>query len=326
MKKVLFLTMYDQDGTYWYRQAPLQYLNNENITVERKPYQGNIGFEFFLGYDILFLERPSSQNDLSIVKLAKQCGLRVVVDFDDDCLHVDVLNPMWHHYAHVKEIVMECIALSDEIWVSTPGIKKSFSLLNNNIHVIPNCLNDYVNKIENKKPFNPTTKKAFWRGGSSHESDVYQPGIAEKLVETINNNTEWVFQFLGFRFIWLEMRCGKNYTPVSQMPLLQYMEYINTENPNIVFCPLQNTKFNESKSNISWLESTYAGACFFGNKSLPEFNLPTIRDYNELDIHLSDDDRMEALRSSNERSWTYIQQNLLLSKVNLLRIERLLAL
>lgn len=326
MKKVLFLTMYDQDGTFFYRIAPLQHISHEKITIERKPYHGNIGFEFFLGHDILFLERPSSQNDLSIIKLAKQCGLKVITDWDDDCLHVDLLNPMWHHYNECKQTVMECIAISDEVWVSTSGIKKSFYLLNKNIHVIPNCLNDYVFHVEQKRPFNPDTKKAFWRGGGSHEADVYQPGIAEKLVETINKNTEWNFQFLGFRFIWLEMRCGANYTPVSQMPLLQYMAYLNDENTNIIFCPLQNTKFNESKSAISFIEATYAGACFFGNKSLPEFNLPTIRDYNELDIHLSDDYRMEALRSSNERSWTYIQQNLLLSTVNQVRIERILEL
>lgn len=324
MKKVLFLTMYDQDGTFFYRIAPLQHICNESISIERKPYQGNIGFEFFLGYDILFLERPSSQNDLSIIKLATQCGLKTVTDWDDDCLHVDLLNPMWHHYNECKQTVMECIALSDEVWVSTPAIKKSFSLLNKNIHVIPNSLNDFIFKVENKKSFNLHTKKAIWRGGSSHQADVYQPDIAEKLVETINNNTDWAFQFLGFRFIWLEMRCGANYTPVSQMPLLQYMEYLNTENPNVVLCPLQNTKFNESKSAISFIEATYAGAVFCGNTNLPEFKDKPILSFDYLAENLSESPELHKI--TNNSAWEYICDNLPLSKVNLLRVERLLRL
>lgn len=325
MKKILILTQFDNDATYYYRQLPLFQLNNPGIEVKRKPYHGDIAYSFFEDFTHLFLERPSGNHDLDVIKLAKQLGLKIITDWDDDCLHVDNLNPMWHHYKNAKATIMECLVLSDEVWVSTKSLKKAYSMLNVNIHVIPNCLNDDIHKVENKRSFNADTRKATWRGGQSHESDVYTPGITESLLKSINNHENWAFQFIGCRFIYLEMRCGKNYFPVMNMPLLQYFDYLNEQNPNLIFHPLQSTRFNESKSNIAFIEATYVGACFFGNKSLPEFNLPTIRDYNELDIHLSDDDRIEALRSSNERSWTYIQQNLLLSNVNKKRTERILA-
>lgn len=320
MKRVLLLTAYDQDGTYFYRQQPLFNLSNAEMSIQRKPYYGEIGYSFFDGFDILFMERPSGVNDLHVIKLAKQCGLKVITDWDDDVLHLDSYNPMWHHYEENKKTVMECISLSDDVWVSTDGLKKSFKLLNRNIHVIPNAHNDYIHSVQKKKAFNPDTKKAIWRGGSSHEADVYE--VSNVLINRINDNQDWQFQFIGFRFIYMEQRCGDNYLPVSQMPLMQYFEYLQKENPNIVFHPLCNTKFNESKSNIAWLEATYAGAAFFGNKGLPEFNHISI---NAVKTDITKVDHA-SLKIANELAWDYILENLLLSKVNLLRTERILAL
>jgi hypothetical protein len=255
MKKLLYMTQFPDDATAYYRIAPLIYINHKDISITKKEYAGNITWEFFVGYDILFLERPSGHNDLNAIKLAKQCGLKVITDWDDDCIHLPVIHPMWHYYNQCKAIVMECLALSDEVWVSTPSLKKAYGLLNQNIHVIPNCHNDFIMPVEKKLPFNPKGKKAIWRGGGSHEADVYS--VAADLVKVINKHRSWQFQFVGCRFVYLELQCGekygKNYTPVSPMPLLQYFSYMHKENPAVVFHPLQNNKFNESKSNIACL-------------------------------------------------------------------------
>ena len=158
MKRVLYINQYPEDATSYYRIHPLVYLQSKDISITKLFYGGNISWETFIGYDILFIERPSSNNDLNIITLAKQCGLKIVTDWDDDCLHIDQFNPMWHHYEQCRATLMECIVLSDEVWVSTAGIKKSFKLLNSNIHVIPNCHNDYLHPIKNKKAFNLNTK------------------------------------------------------------------------------------------------------------------------------------------------------------------------
>lgn len=321
MKKVLLLTQWDDDGTYFYRLKPLFYIKNPEIIIERKPYFGNINYSFFDGYDTLIMERPSANHDLNCIKLAKQCGLKVITDWDDDCMHLDQYNPMWHTYDRDKPIVMECITLSDEIWVSTIGIKKSFKFLNKNIHVLPNAHNDYLMPIENKRAFSPDTKKAIWRGGGSHEADVYEK--SEQLIEVINNNKDWQFQFIGFRFVAMEQRCGDNYLPVSLMPLMQYFKYLHTENPNIVFHPLSNNKFNESKSNIAIIEASYAGAAFFGNVSLPEFCGITLKGMSEF---CKGDYDIKSLEIANSITWEYICDELLLSKVNEVRKERLIKL
>lgn len=318
MKKVLYMNFFDTDATHFYRLAVLSAIKHPDLIIEQKPYSGNITWSLFSGYDILILERPSSGHDLSIMKLAKQMGLKIIVDHDDDCLHVPIMNPMWHFYQDCKKIVMECLVLADEVWVSTTALKKAYSLLNKNIHIIPNALNNYLFPVEKKKPFNTNTKKAFWRGGGSHEADVYE--VADKLIKVINKQRKWKFQFIGCRFVYMELKCGDNYQPVSQMPLMQYMNYIVDKNPNMVFHPLQDNLFNKSKSNIALIEAVYSGAAFCGNINLPEFKLPGVLSIDYLAENLS-----ENLETAHLASWHYIKENLLLSKINELRVERLLA-
>lgn len=323
MKKILVLTIYDQDATYFYRILPLFYINNAEITISRKRYEGQIGYSFFENYTHVFLERPSGNEDLSLIKLAKQMGLTIISDYDDDIIHLPITNPMWHHYQQCKANVMECLALSDEVWVSTKTLKKAYSLLNNNIHILPNCHNNFLFPIEKKVKFNMKTKKIIWRGGLSHEADVYD--YASNIIKLINKNKKWQFQFIGCRFIYLELHCDKNYTPVSPMPLMQYFDYMGTENPNIVLHPLQDNLFNRSKSNIAFIEATYAGAAFFGNTNLPEFSKECIFPLNELSEAMGKN-YLGAMEAANNESWDYIQANLLLSDVNKLREERLLVL
>lgn len=319
MVKALLLTNWDSDATYFVRLMPLFYIDNPRIKIERKPYQGQIAYSFFDSYTHLIMERPSGHNDLQVIKLAKQRGLKILLDYDDDVLHVFHHNPMHQTYESAKSTILECISEADEVWVSTNGVKKSFSLLNKNIHVIPNSHDNILHPVKEKKPFNRVEKKVIWRGGGSHEADIYEKG--EFIVELVNSNPEWMFYFVGDRFIWLEQRCGNNYQPVSQMPLLQYFEFIHKLNCPIQFHPLSDTIFNRSKSNLAWLEGSFAGSAFFGNTNLPEFkhdsiytfeNLPKL---NEL-----------PLEEKNTEAWEYIQENLLLSDINKIREERLLAL
>jgi len=323
MKKVLHITQYPDDGTAFYRSTPLKYIDGKDISVTFQPLMGQIAWNTFVGYTHLLLTRPSSHNDLAMIRLAKDCGLKVISDYDDDVLHVDQYNPTFHIYESAKGLILDCLLFSDEIWVTTAGLKKSFGMYNQNIHVIPNAHNDYLFKAKYKKPFNANTKKAFWRGGGSHQADVYE--VADYLVKTINDNQDWEFQFIGERFVYLEQRCGANYQPVSQMSLMQYFKYLYSQNPNVMFAPLSNTKFNQSKSNISWIEATYAGSAFFGNCELNEFNQEGTLPLSLLSEYPSKEGRLDIMKNANEISWANIHDNLLLSRINELRKERILS-
>ncbi len=326
MKKILYMSMWLNDASSYYRLMPLEYLNNPEFTIERKPYSGDITFSTFIGYDVLIMERPSSGADLNAIKLAKQCGLKTILDYDDDLLHVDMYNPLYSAYEQSKQTIIDALMEADEVWVSTEGLAHSFRFYaGKKTVVIPNSHNDYIQPIANKKPFNPNTKKAIWRGGASHEADVYER--AEDIVKLINKHDDWFFQFIGFRFVYLEQRCGDNYLPVYPMPLLQYFEYMADENPNILIFPLADTLLNRSKSNISWIEATYCGAMYFGNTNLPEFNKKHIQPIDALwdgDNFLNWPVLQEVSYFYNKDSWTEICDTLLLSNVNKIREQRLL--
>jgi len=323
MKKIIYFDWF-QSATEFYRSSGvLQYINNPGLEITRSTVT-NISYATLAGYDTVILERPSSQESMNIVRLAKDMRIKVIVDYDDDILHLTQYNPMYETYKQQMPSCVECLALADEVWVTTKSIVRSFSLYNKNIHVIPNAHNDYLFKLEDKKPFNVGVKLAMWRGGYSHEEDVYDIGIPEMLIDVINNNMDWTFKFIGQRFKYMEKRCGDNYVSQEGASTVQFYKMIHKENPCIAFYPLADTVFNRAKSNICFIEATYAGAAFFGNKALPEFSHDSILPFSELRNGIEKYTR-RSLQKANKLAWEHIQKHLLLSNINKLREKRLLA-
>lgn len=320
MKKVLYHSFYPNDASAFYRStAVFPYINHPDLQIKIcNPHS----FADFCGFDTLFLQRPCEESHLNLIKLAKDTGLKVIIDYDDDPLSLPVSNPMYEYYSDHKKNIMECLLASDEIWVSTEGIKKAFRLYNKNIHVIPNAHNDHVYPVKDKRSFT-YNKKAMWRGGHSHTGDMYDIGMPEKIINMVNENSDWEFVFLGQRFEYLELRCGNNYIAKSGASTIQFYKQMQKENACIFFYPLADNIFNRSKSNCSWLESTYSGSAFFGNKNLPEFDKHFVYSISNVWEGIKELGS-EDLNIANKLSWEYICDELLLSKVNSKRIERLL--
>lgn len=325
-KRVLYYPLNSSDSSSFYRiSGVLPYINNTDFELIDISNVNDFGWETFVNADVFILQRPFSMNHANMIGLAKDMGLKVILDYDDDLLNVDMYNPTYDLYLDAKAGIKACIQQSDEVWVSTVSIKESLCEWSKNTTVIPNAHNDYLFKVEDKKQFNGKTKTVAWRGGMTHSADVYEN--ADKLVEVINNNPTFRFNFFGERFTYLEQRCGVNYNAITPMSTVQFFRYFNKLNPNLVIFPLRNTKFNQGKSTICWIESTYAGAMFVGNKKLyPEIST-MVYSIEELDYfigHKGQDDYYTALQY-NDLSWKYILKNLLLSDINKLRTERILA-
>lgn len=320
MKKILYHSFYPDDASAFYRStAVFPYIEHAELQITQGAPNSFAGL---CGYDTLFVQRPCEQYHLNLIKLAKDTGLKVIIDYDDDPLHLPNDNPMWDYYEKHKATIIDSVIAADEVWVSTEGIEKAFKFYNRNIQVIPNAHNDYIFPVENKKSF-VYNKKAMWRGGHSHLGDMYDIGVPEKIIDMVNSNKNWTFQFLGQRFEYLEKRCGDNYIAMGGASTVQFYKLMHEENPCVFFYPLADTVFNRSKSNIAWLESTYSGAAFFGSKNLSEFDLEFIEDFKYIENSL-DEYHKEIYKQCNKSAWEYILENLLLSKVNNKRIERLL--
>lgn len=323
MKKILYFDHHSSPSEY-YRLLPLDYVKSPNFTVIRST-ERSINMMTINEYDVVVFCRPTSQVYLNAIKLCRDQHKKTIVDFDDDCLNVPPTNPMYETYEAEKNNTIQCLMLADEVWVTTDGIKKSFSYYNKNIQVIPNALNDTIFPVKAKKPF-LFNKLAMWRGGLSHIGDIYSPGITEYIISIINSNPIWKFYSLGQRFEFIEYRVTQgNYYRNDGASPIQFYKMMQEFRPCLFYYPLEPHAFNAGKSNCSLIESVYAGAAYFGNTLLPEFQKPGVMEFRELaaTLRLPDKKLEPLLRKNHELSWKYIQENLLLSKVNEKRLERI---
>jgi hypothetical protein len=259
--------------------------------------------------------------------MARNMGLKIVIDYDDDLFNIPQDNPVHLGFEVLKETMKSICTIADLIWTSTEAIKTTVSQWNNKVTVIPNAHNDYLLPVNKKKEFNLDTKKVAYRGGVTHEVDVYSH--VDEWSSIINNNKDYDFYFLGARFMYLESLCGDNYNVMVGMHIIDYFKFFSELNPNIFIYTLKDTKFNKAKSNISWIEATYAGASVIAPSFLPEFErMPGVITYNK---HMSNvfnnvKDVPKQLSITNNISWKYIKENLLLSQVNNKRYQSLLEL
>lgn len=309
--RVYYYALTPDDPTSFYRMnGVLPYI--DGIYFKDLSDTKVFNWSTFSGADIFIIQRPYSIQHLNIIKLAKDMGVKVIGDYDDDLLEVDFYNPTYEMYEACKPNTIACLKELDEVWVSTMSISNSFKPHNNNIRIIPNAHNDYMMPV-NKKVAHNKNNRVAWRGGESHAFDILTN--KESLIELINGSPEKQFYFCGARHIDLERSCGENYNVVSGMTIMQFFKYLRELNPQYFIYPLANTPFNNGKSNISWIESTYSGAAFFGNTTLvDQFGYKFM---NNLEVLDGDTEAM------NSESWEYIKENLLLSKINKTRKELL---
>lgn len=320
MKRILYFDWW-RAATEYYRLYPLDFIDSHELVIVRST-EPNPDFKLLEAFDTIIISRATTPETLSVIKLAKRLRCRVIIDYDDDCLHLDQYNPMYLYYQQHKKSMTDCIILADEIWVSTAAVKESFRLYNKNIHIIPNALNQHDFPVGKKMPFE-RKKLASWRGGYSHEGDMYDLGVPERLINMVNSNRDWQFNMFGQRFLYYEKRCGDNYVAhPGNDNFVHFQEIMQQNNSPVFFYPLSDTPFNRSKSNCSWIENTYCGSSFFANLALPEFNMPGISDLKLLNKAISEK-HWGYMRKQHELSWQYIKDNLLLSTVNKIREGRL---
>jgi len=313
-------------GSSYYRiQGVLPLIKHDLLELTDLSDKNWTTWQVLNGLDMLVFHRPFTADHFAVIEQARAMGIWVIADYDDDVLNVPDHHPVYELYNENKANAINCVKSADEVWASTRSILETFYNFNHNIHVIPNAHNDYLFPVELKKPFNWEVSKLVYRGGNTHRLDLYH--VKKDLQAMATENKEWQFIFIGIidnQEFFDDMRTNTNVYLTSKMPFMQYMTHLMTINAPAMIAPLDNHKLNRAKSNISWLEGTYAGSAFFGNKLLPEFNFPFILPFSLAGKAIKDK-HIATLKKSNEESWAYIKENLLLSKINLLRLDRLLA-
>lgn len=330
MKNLLCLIPSFHDATSFYRAAgPIGRI---------RKVVSNVQFNFINEYnwatlhmcDALFVQRPFKEDHVKVIEMAKNQGLKVWVDYDDDLFTVPTDNPASGVYneAATKKAVAKCIAMADEVTVTTPFLKKRFQEgpvpLNKNITVIPNAFDfEMFNYRDDETSMR--NKIMLWRGSITHERDLTT--VAKEVINIAQDPkcSEWLWRFVGYNpwFI-TDKLLPKQYIHSKSLDIMEYNRHIFDIAPQAIFVPLHDSVFNRSKSNIAWFEGTLAGAvCIAPNWE--EWTQPGIINY---DSPRNFEDIVKAVMGGQINlekmvtdSWNHMKENFDIRKVNRKRIE-----
>lgn len=267
------------NGVTWWRMfRPLQLLAAAHPEIKIRFNPGHLFPHDFLFCDILLVFRPVNLDHPRIIAQAKEHGCKVILDYDDDLLNIPVGYSMYKDTYVKRAAILESLALADVVWTSTDNLK---DVCHKNVqdfvaqlrrspqglppqYKVPKFVTVKNAVLPDDLPAGPNgnTKTALWRGSDFQRDDV---DAYRSQYDQIVRNTK-SFTWVGFMPTWgdvqrTDYRVDYNFG----IKTLQWFEYMKAIKPSILWKPLVNNPFNQSKSNISWLEATAAGAVCVSN-------------------------------------------------------------
>jgi glycosyltransferase involved in cell wall biosynthesis len=258
MKKILGLCG-DPNGVSTYRIIrPMEKIGADCITntSKEKLVFGEIS-KTFEKYDVVII-KYILEKELAAELLAAKCqaqvknpNFKLYVDIDDDVFAIPksskVVQKFWTPDA--KVIFRFFIKNVDGLICSTENLAKKFKKYNPNVHVVPNKV---ISSQWARKNIQDGVRIG-WTFSMSHVEDI--PVIREALQIIHQKYPDVIIETT-------EGLIGGVTQPIKGVPFVKFHEWLPSRGWDIAIAPLKDNAFNKGKSNIKWLESTMAGACF----------------------------------------------------------------
>lgn len=294
----------------WYRGTGVyRYLGGcDTVTVP-------MNWDSLINYDVLVVIRPASEDRYNTIMMAKECGLKVIVDFDDDYFTVPASSIAYEALQQdaTRNIIVQCMYNADVVTVSTEAIKRSAigqGIKKEKIRAIPNAWNDY------HRPFNPVfmSNKSFFLRGDEHAWNDIQCHIND--IKALSDKYD-LYTIGNMKQFYYHCRLKA----INYMTPPFYFSYLNDEmSCRVALKPMMPNEFNQSKSNCAWIEATAAGSVTVVSEGFPEFDKPGVVQsnnfYSAVEQLMENDKYAEKMFMDSK---AYILDNLVLSKVNELR-------
>jgi len=320
MAEILFLTIQNADTCAFYRSSgilkDLRRKTNHKITLIQWD-QAQMNWSLINQFDLIMMQRPFSKESLNLSNYIKQCNIKLWIDYDDNLFAVNPENPTHALYSNpeIQKNIQGIIANADIVSVPTEYLRQVYVEFNKNIVVIPNALNDLLFQRPELKP---RTNHCVWRGPEAHIFDLMN--YSKEINQVTKDFPEWRFVFMGFSPWFLADTANKINIP--SMDIVIYMQTLFNISPSCFHVPLHDNAFNRAKSNIAYIEGSYAGAVCI----CPSWwNVPGALSYTDgasyyeaISTVLKGEVDKAAM---NNMAWSYIQDCLTLSKINILRLQ-----
>lgn len=245
----------------------------EKLGIETESFSGKIGFQLHravMNAPMCLLQRPWTSQHVSIAHTIKDCGKKLILDFDDLLSELPIYNPNAHHFKDCLPNLKALCSLADGVTVASKYLAECAEQWGaKKVVYVPNAIDDSLKGIYRA----PERKKSLlWRGSSTHHGDVESGkqtffDFAAKGYEII---------FFGDRPSWGYQLDHKHYGVVDYVNFLSSMARLA---PEYVFVPLVDNNFNHAKSDCAASEAYLIGAKLIHSnigefKGLPEVGEP----------------------------------------------------
>lgn len=251
--------------------------------------------------DVVVLQRLAHRSWVETIPLLRAKGVRVVVELDDnyDLLHREnvawrAFEPHWlpdfervdweqagpvkvakrvPGWSYCPDVpgdehrlwLREVVALADHVVVSTPALGAHYGRWNPSFTVVPNCVPAaYVELGERRGADDGRVLRVGWAGSVNvHPNDVHQIGDALTKVRrphrlVVIGDGVGVPEAVGRP---LDLATG--WVPLDDFPVAYSLL-------DVALCPLERSRFNNSKSGLKMLQAAALGVIPIGSPS-PEY-------------------------------------------------------
>lgn len=305
-----------EDTTSFYRGAgPFQMLRK--LIPELKCYfLKNTAWSTLRQFDLIFVQRPFEKQCVDLLTSAKQCGIPTWVDHDDDFTSIPKDNPAFDFFSddEIQSNFKKCLELASFVTVTTEALQKTLKQWNDNVLIIPNAHDDYL-----LGPCAPEEKRSntiVWRGSNTHQNDLLH--FKDEIIALGEKFPDFEWHFLGYDPFFITSKIRHKFHKAR--PVIDYFALIKHLRPAVLMCPLVDVPFNHAKSNIAWLEATFAGAVTVG-PSFDHWQRPGVFNYTNPESFY---DKVQSAIASLTGEVTqetaigaaYIRKNLSLSVTN----------
>lgn len=243
--------------TWWRMYRPLALLAQQFPDLSIRYNRGQILPADLLNTDVALAFRPCNLAQVAVLQAAKDAGCRIVLDYDDDLINIPTEHGAYAGLHDAPRHVKAAIDLADVVWCSTHALKNVLSGKkpnpNTQFVVMPNAI------LETDLPAtaNRIGRVAAWRGSVLGFYDMWR---CEKRFEEIRNASTQ-FHWIGYRppFIVSPKVGTTELFHHWDNRVTTHFQRLKSLQINVLWKPLHRVEFNNSKSNIAWIEATVAG-------------------------------------------------------------------
>lgn len=257
--------------------------------------------DFYRDIRSVRIQRQISDDQCSYIlnflkPVSNRFGFWLIYEIDDVIGMDDIpkYNSGWEAYQNVKlmENVSKILSVCDFITVTTKTLGnyfvKKFGVDREKIIIVPNYIPRWwmdgyydLNKISNRFENNKSKPRLLFASSTTHFDIFNRTGGFDDFthindfVRATKDKYDWVFVG-GVPGQLIDLARDNKIKYIPGYDILNYPRALNELNPDIIIAPLQDNIFNNSKSNIKFIENAALGIpCICQN-------LITYRDYTDL--------------------------------------------